>query len=1341
MTRPSATVRARRYALARALAETVDDSGRPTRAAEALVELDQALKEDGDDPPTDRINLAAGRLLEHSDPARALQRYVEALDGDAAEESAERARALLKASTQPAALIAALQPDTIQTVARLARSGAVAKPRLMVSAIERVTRSTLGRQPGQVTMLASTLLRQRGGDDEALELLQRTYADVGSRAGEVLTELAETLLDRNRIDDTVELVETEDDEGREPSLQLVRAEAHLIRGEFRDALRLSERLLEEVSAQTEVAAVRALSLLGLRHFDEALESLDGFESLSAAEAPEVHFARTVGHLQRREYAAARETSWSLLRAQPNDPDALLLNAQTVVEALGAPRDEDVSSGVSSVDVGALGPGAKIDAARELLSDLVPDLPEAGPRSRWWHAQAAIRSEDGRYRFFQTELRLSLGTEVTVEELNAVHELDTTWLQKAALEERKGEVLDRTEEHARAAEAYDEACRIFRDFAVDVDRASAYARTAYERMPTAERAAEYARRALATSYDATEPAEEVTRLDQVRGALERWLSGAEDDQLAPLANLLAWVRLRVGQLDIEDPVERASLLLPMLFVGIAVRPDDAVLRAVVALQLTELDLKTAALVYATDAFDAEPDTEYVVETAVVSSANYWGDLDAAAPLLARHTTVNADDTWRNAVELNLSMAAGDRQGVADHHDRPVTDATWARREHAEATALLRGIPDANAELNEALKACLQINPPSHLDAVYLAALLRRRDDMVRHLAAARADPSIKGPSLRTSELVAQFSFEPNMKQDQFLEPALEFCRCPAEVRWLVNVTLPLLVSAKLGSTGPVLATPVDQDLVDARLHEFGNPQTRYFDELDRYRSGLSLLARLADIRTGLDSLIEAERETDDLWPEELPGSVRERIGRMIVHRAGAELPRRLLESRLGRGAEVGRNDVQLVLGGRVDVPVPARLATALLARAAGDAEVKQAEDVLADATEADITAAADEIVRVETVEDYWTLEAVVQSADGDPGLSPPLRGVASATRNGLGLRLDQLLGLTRDESALEIPVVIPVVVEIGDGLVPIVDSSQDGGVFLEELIPAMRERIDAGTGVSVPGVRMRGDSMLPPDGYRIQVDEVPVLLGSLPLGATFAVLPAHGGPHPGGELTDVHPLTGERGLWVLHRLEDGGDDAADHLTTAQYLIHRIELVLRAHLARYLGLQEVALLVATWSAADDEELVASVLPDAEARVRLTWVLQALVDDGVPITDWRTILASIREAGGIGASTLSLRRAVRAELRDHLPGPEPGRKVVSVPRDQQDALLALTSDNSDDAPPGDPRHEFLRWLRARIGEEGPALTLVTRAHDVRELVSALARIESPLITTLSEDEVTSS
>jgi FHIPEP family protein len=1280
------SVRSLRYELACALADDRNEE----RLREALAELDRVLDEPGDDPPDQRIHLQAGRLLERTDPGAALQRYLDALEGDAAGEPAIRARTVLAKASQPATLIASLPTETIERVAdaatRTAKAGGANK------------RMAKGQPDEQLTLLAAALLRQTGAEDRALELLMSAHEAARSPDAGVVAELAETLLDLDRSDEALELAAREDSDERDPSLQLVRAQAHLGRGEFDVGLRLAEQSAAAGTTTPALTAVRALCLAGLGRLDEATESLPQNGE------PDIDFARAVVCLQRQDTEHAREASWSLLRSRPNDTDALLINAQTIVEGLGE-GSEDTT------------PSATIDAARQLLREIAEKLPAQGTRSRWWRAQSAIRKNDGRFAYFSCEFRLALDEDVSVEELEAVDRSRTTVLQDAVLAELIGGRLGH--DRPRAAAAYDDACATFRFSQVDAIRAASTARAAYELEPTVERAAVYAGCELSASYEVSDDsADGGTRAAEGRAAAERWLDRADDDQFARLTNVIAWLRLRTAELASQSP----PALLPWLLMGIAAQPDDGVLRAVVAQKLLDGDMGAASVVFALDAFDAESQDVYVVEAAIIATVNYYGEIEKSQRFLTRHVELHGDSEWRNAVELSLSLTS-EREAIRAAYDLPLTDRSWAKRDRASATAFLHGLPAAREELGEALEACLADEPPSYEDAVFLAATLRRQDDVSEYLSRAQADSRTGPRDVDRAREIQRFAFEPDVAPDEFITRMLELCTSPNELYTTAGVTLPIVAAARDGVTGPVPAVRVDDELLRAFLSPLEDIRARGLKEVDRYQPRLSPFVRLADTHTGPASLELAIREATAGLLEEMPQVVLERIGRLAVERAVDDLPRRLLAARLGRDAPLSEEELSPALGRSA----PARLAIAVLA----PSDAGNAFDVEVHAD--DVAVGADEILRaasVESVAEYWHLDDLLREAEDDPAIPPAVRETAAVTREKFGFRLDELLGLT---SPAEVPLVQPVLVEVGDALVPIVDSAQDGGIFLYELIPAMRERILTGTGVAVPGVRMRGAWDLPPEGFRVHIDEVPVRTGAVPLDAAFtvrAVTP--GSPVPDGNVTDVHPLTGARGLWAVGEASDESGDAQT-LTPAQYLLHQIEGVLRAHLPRFLGPEELDVLVSSWSEQDDEGLIAAALPDDGAKLRLTWLLQSLVADSIDIGDWRTILATADAAGGLAAPPHVVRHAVRARLRITVGDAQNGRPTVPVPPEHEAALLGRPA-----ASPSIPRDNFMRWLQDVVIEHGPAITLVTQDEAARDVVSALARSQETVIATVSVDDL---
>src|SRR4029450_8933439 len=76
---------------------------------------------------------------------------------------------------------------------------------------------------------------------------------------------------------------------------------------------------------------------------------------------------------------------------------------------------------------------------------------------------------------------------------------------------------------------------------------------------------------------------------------------------------------------------------------------------------------------------------------------------------------------------------------------------------------------------------------------------------------------------------------------------------------------------------------------------------------------------------------------------------------------------------------------------------------------------------------------------------------------------------------------------------------PIVLEVSDAVVPFLDSRQDNGRCLFELIRFMRDGLFVELGGRVPGGGGRTNPTLPRGAYQIQIDEVPVVTGQATLG--------------------------------------------------------------------------------------------------------------------------------------------------------------------------------------------------------------------------------------------------
>jgi type III secretion protein V len=239
-----------------------------------------------------------------------------------------------------------------------------------------------------------------------------------------------------------------------------------------------------------------------------------------------------------------------------------------------------------------------------------------------------------------------------------------------------------------------------------------------------------------------------------------------------------------------------------------------------------------------------------------------------------------------------------------------------------------------------------------------------------------------------------------------------------------------------------------------------------------------------------------------------------------------------------------------------------------------------------------------------------------------------------------------------DSELFIPVVTPIVLEVSDALVPFVDSRQDGGKFLYELIPFMRDGLFVELGVRFPGVRARGNPGLPPGAYQIQVNEVPVVTGQATLGHILVndtvdrlkLMNVDG-------FEAVNPATRQPAAWVPEQHKEMLEAAG--LTTWDvpgYIILHLASVLRRQAREFLGIQEVQSMLDQLEKAFPA-IVKEVIPKVVTILKLTDVLGRLVEEEISIRDLRGILQAIAEHGQTEADSVMLTEHVRSAQKRYV------------------------------------------------------------------------------------------
>jgi tetratricopeptide (TPR) repeat protein len=382
--------------------------------------------------------------------------------------------------------------------------------------------------------------------------------------------------------------------------------------------------------------------------------------------------------------------------------------------------------------------------------------------------------------------------------------------------------------------------------------------------------------------------------------------------------------------------------------------------------------------------------------------------------------------------------------------------------------------------------------------------------------------------------------------------------------------------------------------------------------------------------------------------------------------------------------------------------------------------------------------------------YWALEDEWKAFEDESGTDQSLAHDLTAARRALGNYLDELYklsGQTGDEQL--IPIVTPVVLEIGSGLIP-EDTGTETWSLFKFYIPEMRKRIQDGMGVAVPGVRVRRNNALAANDYVVMLDEIPLVKSAVQLDRRYCPVSAAKLQElgiPQQSLVEApHPQTGEPGCWILRDnwgsvTGNGVELWAEPLV---YVIYDLEAVLLRNLADFLGVQEVENLLETLGKKEGgSALIEAALPDPASRLRFARLLRALVRERVSITQWENILKTFQTQGLATRNVAEAVRDVRVRLKNGLPGNDMATRRAEFPPEIEDQMAKWVSREDGKAffaASSEETHRLLSMLRDWMKSKDRNIVLVTRSSRLRPFIRQLVEAEFPDLMVLSQEELLS-
>jgi flagellar biosynthesis protein FlhA len=319
-------------------------------------------------------------------------------------------------------------------------------------------------------------------------------------------------------------------------------------------------------------------------------------------------------------------------------------------------------------------------------------------------------------------------------------------------------------------------------------------------------------------------------------------------------------------------------------------------------------------------------------------------------------------------------------------------------------------------------------------------------------------------------------------------------------------------------------------------------------------------------------------------------------------------------------------------------------------------------------------------------------------------------------------------------------------ELGYGLVPMINDPKGDSDKLTEQIKALRHQLASDMGFVMPAVRILDNMQLPANDYVIKVKEVDAGRGAL-FPELFMAMDPQGNQIelPGNHTTE--PTFGLPATWIDANLRDEatfkGYTVVDPVTVIS--THLTE-ILKSHMSELLSYGEMQGLLDRLPE-KSKKLLDDVVPAAVSASTVQRVLQTLLAERVSIRDMSTILEGIAEASGFTQSVQPITEHVRARLARQIcaahVGPNDYLPLITMsPQWEQEFAESLIGEGEDRQLAMVPSRlqEFIKDLREAFeeaSEQGEAPVLLT-SPGIRHFVRQIVERFRPQTPVLSQNEV---
>ncbi|PIE67128.1 MAG: flagellar biosynthesis protein FlhA [Deltaproteobacteria bacterium] len=226
-----------------------------------------------------------------------------------------------------------------------------------------------------------------------------------------------------------------------------------------------------------------------------------------------------------------------------------------------------------------------------------------------------------------------------------------------------------------------------------------------------------------------------------------------------------------------------------------------------------------------------------------------------------------------------------------------------------------------------------------------------------------------------------------------------------------------------------------------------------------------------------------------------------------------------------------------------------------------------------------------------------------------------------------------IAIQEDQKALEkpqesfkpLPPIDILAIEVGYGLIPLVDAEQNGELL--ERIKSIRRQIAQEVGVVVPSIHIQDNMKLKPGAYSILLKGIEVASGDLMINHLMAMNPGTAEGRIAGIATR-EPTYGLEAFWIKPAArEDATAKGYTVVDLPTIMTTHLSDVIRSHAHELVGRQEVQKLLDTLKASHPK-VVEELVPNLMSLGGVVRVIQNLLEEHVPVRDMLTITETLAD-----------------------------------------------------------------------------------------------------------------